>query len=212
MTRKAVIFFGTDGTGKTTQANLLVSKLNARGLKAKKAWIRGRHSLAFFISRFMFSLGDTHYFPHPSAVGGKILDTRNIRGKWIWAMIEFVSVIPLIIKRVYIPLMFGYVVVAERYVVDTIVYNEFFIGSSFNPFAKVLLHMIPKGSEIVHLDALKSDVMSRKSTDIFSEKFVDYQLKRYRSFATLLGALSVNSSAQSVDSICNCIFQKFLQV
>jgi hypothetical protein len=210
MTVQAVVFFGADGTGKTTQANLLIAQLSGRGFKTKKAWIRGRHTIAFFLSQILIKVGFPHLLSQPNTIGGKIVDTRCIAGKWIWALIEFVSVLPLIIRRIYIPLLMGYVVVAERYVVDTVVYNEFFIGQSFKPFAKILLRMIPKHSQIVHLDASKVDVISRRSDDVLLEDFVDYQLQRYRKFALRLGAITINTSFQSIDVVSERILNNFL--
>ncbi len=201
MQRRVVVFFGSDGTGKTTQAQLLMKEFRDRGYKVSRAWIRGRHSLAFFISRLLLKLGFKGYFVAPYAPGGKILDSRTLKGKRIWSLIEFVSVVPLIIRRMYVPLLLGYKVVAERYVVDTVIYNSYYLGSSFDFYARILMHMIPKGSLIVHMDASLNDVMSRRTDDLVSEKFIEYQLTSYRKYANVLHALSINSSALGIEEI-----------
>lgn len=138
------------------------------------------------------------------------MDSRTLHGKWVWSFLEFVSVVPLVIRRMYLPLMLGQTIVAERYVIDTIVYNRFYLGSKFNAYARILLHMIPKGSFLIHLDASKNDVMSRRTDDMVSEKFISFQLESYRDFADRMHALSINTSNEGIDEasrrILNSVF------
>jgi thymidylate kinase len=209
---KAVIFFGSDGTGKSTQAILLKGELEKSGTRVKRIWIRGRHTLAFIVSQILLSLGFRSFLPFRAAPRGKILDTRSIPGKEVWSLIEFLSVLPLIFSRVYIPLARGYMLVAERYVIDTIVYNKFFIGEAFNPYSRILLKMIPKGSLLVHLDASRKDVLSRRSDEIFSLDFIDYQLREYRRMSSKLGALTINTSEESIDSANRRILERLEQI
>ena len=208
MKPRAVIFFGSDGTGKSTHAQLVIEELRRDGYKARRAWIRGRHSLAFLVSQVLLGLGYKYSLPQVGARGGKVLDSRKLRAKWAWSLLEFVSVVPLLIRRVYIPLRLGYCVVSERSVVDTAVYNGYFIGSPFDRYTRVLMHMIPRNSLIVHFDAEMSDVTKRRTGDILSEDFIDYQLKSYRVFARQLHAFSVNTSEESIDEVNTKILQK----
>lgn len=205
---RVVIFFGSDGTGKTTQAKLLTKRFNEEGYKVSRAWIRGRHSLAFLISQLLLKLGYKGYFIAPYAPGGKILDSRTLPGKRIWSLIEFVSVVPLIIRRVYLPLMLGRSVIAERYVIDTIVYDNYYIGSAFHSYARILSHMIPKDSLLVHLDARESDAMSRRLDDLVSRRFIEYQLESYRTMASRLQALSINTSVEGIEGTNRRILQR----
>jgi thymidylate kinase len=208
MKPRSVIFFGADGTGKSTHAQLIMEHLGKEGIKARKAWIRGRHSLAFLVSQALLRLGYRYSLPFVGAPGGRILDSRKLSAKWAWSLLEFVSVVPLVIERVYIPLRLGYWVISERSVVDTAVYNSYFIGSSFDGYARVLLHMIPRNSLIVHFDAELSDVSKRRRGDIISEGFIDYQLRSYRDFARRLRAFSVDTSEEPIDKVSMRILQK----
>lgn len=210
MVPRVVVFFGSDGTGKTTQAGLLTEELNRKGFKVSRAWIRGRHSFAFFISQFLLKLGYRGYIIAPYAPGGKILDSRTLPEKRMWSFIEFVSVVPLIIGRVYFPLLLGRRVIAERYVIDTVVYNNYYIGSSFKAYARILLRMIPKDSLIVHLDASENDVMSRRLDDLVSRRFIEYQLENYRAIASSLHALSINTSVEGIEEASKRILQRMI--
>lgn len=209
--RRVVVFFGSDGTGKTTQAELLAKRFNEEGYKVSRAWIRGRHSIAFFISQLLLKLGYKGYFIAPYAPGGKILDSRTLREKRLWSLIEFVSVVPLIIRRMYLPLILGRNIIAERYVLDTIVYDNYYIGSPFRMYAKILLHMIPKDSLLVHLDASESDVMSRRVDDLVSKRFIEYQLESYRAMASRLHALSINTSVEGIEEANKRIIQRMVE-
>jgi thymidylate kinase len=205
---RAVLFFGSDGTGKTTQARLLLAELRGRGIKSRKVWIRGRHTFSFAISMIMLKLGYGGFLLHAGAPGGKILDPRRIPGKKFWAFVEFASVVPLILVRFYIPRLLGYYIVAERYVVDSIVYNRFFLGSDFDPYAKVLLHMIPVDALSVHLDATRAEVLSRRADDTFSVSFVDYQLREYRRLAAALSALRIDTTKTSIEETSRLILER----
>jgi thymidylate kinase len=202
---KVIVFFGSDGTGKSTQAALLIEKLEKRGFKTKRVWIRGRHSLAFFVSQVLLKLGYQSYIAAPDAPAGKILDSRKLPCKRLWSLIEFLSIAPLVFRRVYIPLTFGSSIVAERFVIDSIVYNSYFIGKEFDPYAKILLHMIPGNALLIHLDASREDVLSRRSGEIFSVDFIDFQLGQYRIFARKLHALSIDSSTNSIEKTSEII-------
>src|SRR5437016_9013622 len=128
MVPKLVSFFGPDGAGKSTQVRILVNRLGPAGLRVKKVWIRSPHTLAFIVSRLLFRLGLYRVAVNPFGLGAKqpLVYPQSL-SKGIWAFIETISVLPLILLRVYLPLWMGYRLVAERYVVDTIVTISYFI-------------------------------------------------------------------------------------
>ena len=208
--RKTVIFFGADGTGKTTQATVVLEEFRRSGFKARKVWIRARHSLAFAISQLLIKLGYPLVFgkQNISAAGIseiKVLDTRDLPAKWLWSLLEFVSVVPLMLIRVHIPLLLGYYIVAERCVIDTIVYNQFFIGNSFDVYARILFRLLPKDALFIHLDAERQDVLMRREGDILPKSFTDYQLMQYRFMATRINALSINTSSNDISEVSRVI-------
>lgn len=179
----------------------MIETLVRRGDKVRRAWIRGRHLFAFVISQVLLKLGYTATIAQAGAPGGKILDSSRLPEKRLWSLVEFLSVAPLALVRVYIPLLLGYRVVAERYVIDSVVYNSYFLGRYFDRYARLLLRMIPKGALLIHLDATRDDVLSRRKGDILSEGFVEYQLRQYRALSSKLNALSIDSSSEGIVSI-----------
>jgi thymidylate kinase len=197
-TPRAIIFFGSDGTGKTTQANILVGKLRGRGIRTKKTWIRGRHTLAFVVSKVLQKLNQERPMVPDRYHLWFLLDTNETIRTRVWSLLEFVSVVPLVVYRMYVPLLLGYRVVAERYVVDTVIFNQYYIGHSFDPYGRILMRMVPKNSLLIHLDGLERDILKRRSEDGTPLAFVEYQLKTYRSLASTLHALTINTSLNDI--------------
>ncbi len=156
----------------------------------------------------MLKLGYSKTIVQTGAPGGKILDSRTLPGKRFWSLVEFSSAVPLALIRVYIPLLLGYQVVAERYVIDTLVYNSYFIGGDFDAYARILLMMIPRNSLLIHLDARKEDVLARRKGDILSEEFIEHQLTQYRKIASRLNALSIDTSSNDMSSVREMIAKR----
>jgi ABC-type branched-subunit amino acid transport system ATPase component len=111
-----VILFGPDGAGKSTQVEFMMQYFTANGVRVRKAWIMSLHSLAFIVS---YVLAQLLGLRSPEEFRAKYAYSKAFRS--VWYFIELVSVLPLILIRVHIPMLLGYVVIAERFVVDSIV-------------------------------------------------------------------------------------------
>jgi thymidylate kinase len=204
-TPRAIIFFGSDGTGKTTQANILVGKLRGRGIRTKKTWIRGRHTLAFIVSKVLQKLNQERPVTPDRYYLWFLLDTGETIRTRVWSLLEFVSVVPLVIYRMYVPLLLGYRVVAERYVVDTVIFNQYYVGHSFDSYGRILMRMVPKNSLFIHLDGSERDILRRRSEDGTPLAFVEYQLRNYRSLASTLHALTINTSLNDIEATAEVV-------
>ena len=194
----AIIFFGVDGAGKSTQANLLSSMYKMRGFKVKRCWLRARHSFSYLLSRILLLIGN------PSTIsqsGIKILDTRRLPEKKLWSFLEFISVLPIILYRMILPISMGYVVIADRFVLDTIVYNRFFIGEDFKIYEKMLMSMLPRNSLLIHMDVSRKELTKRRVDD-WPINFIEFQLKEYRELVRAranLVMVSIDTSRKSVE-------------
>lgn len=206
---KAIIFFGPDGSGKTTQADLLVKEINNRGIKTRKVWLRSLHTLAFIISAAAMrclSLENVYQFRT------KYSHARGF--KPIWYLIEFVSILPLILYKFYLPISRGYVIVAERFVIDWIVTlayatrNESLMDSML---AKMVLKFIPSNSLLVFVDASYDAITSRGRTEDAID-FIQFQRQSYKNFAIQLSAFVIDTSNKTVDEVHNSILQRAYNV
>jgi len=194
---RAIIFFGPDGAGKTTQAHLVLKLLKKNGLRVKLVWLRGRHSIAFYISAFFMRLGYYGTFESPNGTSYKAFDPDLLpKIRSLWKLIEFISVLPWIILRFHVPLFLGYNIVAERYVVDTAVYLGYWLDLDFSqsPLIKVLLAFIPKDSFLIHMDAETNVLLKRRFNDTINKDYIEFQRKAYAYFAERLGAVTINTS------------------
>lgn len=192
---RAIIFFGPDGSGKTTQANMLVSELNRKGIRNKKLWLRSLHTLAFLISKvsmYVMKLNDVYQL--------RTKYSHHTAFRIIWYSIEFVSILPLILTRFYLPLLQGYVIVAERFVIDWVVSVAY---ATNNPslvdswFATWMMYFIPKQSVLVYIDAEYDSILSRRGAEDSFES-IEFQRTCYSKFAQKLHALQIDSSNKGI--------------
>jgi thymidylate kinase len=192
---RAIIFFGPDGSGKTTQANMLISELDRKGIRNKKLWLRSLHTLAFLISKasmYIMKLDDIYQ------LRTKYSDHAAFR--IIWYSIEFVSILPLILAKFYLPLLQGYVIVAERFVIDWVVSVAY---ATNNPslvdswLASFVMYFIPKQSVLVYIDAEYSSILSRRGAKDSFES-IEFQRTCYSKFAQKLHALQLDTSNKGI--------------
>jgi len=198
-----IAFFGPDGSGKTTQAQLLYNYLRAHGKKVKIAWIRSPHTLAFLLSCFLIKLGFCRIVENPFGKKKEFPSVHTNRLlRLFWSLLEFVSVIPLILIRVYVPLLLGYTVIAERYLADTIVNISYytkdldFVRSST---AKILLGFIPKNARLIHIDADYPTLLKRRGVYVEAFDFIQFQRKGYDIINNLIHTTSINTSNINIE-------------
>jgi hypothetical protein len=110
------------GSGKSTQARLLAAYLASRGFKVKVVWVKSFHTLAYVLSRLYQKLSprsvELNMYGHIIRI--KPLCQGKLR-RPIWAWIEFISIAPKIFIEVYLPSLVGKTIVAERYLIDSVV-------------------------------------------------------------------------------------------
>ena len=202
MVPRLIAFFGPDGTGKSTHAEILVNHFKSHKNKVRKVWIRAPHTLAYLFSRFFVKIGFYRIVSNSFGRQVKIPAVHTSRSfRLFWPMIELVSVLPLVLFRVYIPLFLGYTLVAERYLVDTVVTIAYFINDpSFlqGHTAKLLLCFIPKNTVFIHLDSDYSTIMERRSHIVEPYDFIEFQKMGYKMIGNSVGAKFIDTSNVSV--------------
>ncbi len=224
-------FFGPDGSGKSSQVNLLLQRYLNRNVKARKYWIRSPHTLAYLLWEVALKVG---FFRTISNKSGSYIKVPCVNRSWLmgrlWALVEWVSVLPFVV-RADLYLLCGYTLIAERYLIDTLTFVAFSIDDpkfAQSPLAKLYLALIPKKTRFIFIDADYQTIYKRKSifvnltnpqdasnmavgTSIKSElepqAFIDFQRAIYQSIAKTTHALTINTAENSMQQTSRLIQQ-----
>ncbi|MEM2704257.1 MAG: hypothetical protein QXR45_13990 [Candidatus Bathyarchaeia archaeon] len=196
---KLIYFFGPDGTGKTTHADLIAASLKLMGFRVWRAKIKHHHTIVYLILKLMekgnYNVQMINYYGFHEEL------THKIRS--VWKIIEIASFFIALMYRVYLPALLGYIVVCDRYVLDTIVTLSYFLKEPnfvLSTYAKVLVGLIPKNSFLFHLDADTNTIMFRKLDEPLTYELIEY----YRRIYTLL-LKAYSLKAEKIDTTTEAI-------
>ncbi|QOJ79268.1 hypothetical protein IG193_02050 [Infirmifilum lucidum] len=189
-----ICLFGPDGSGKSSLARVLAEVLTRRGFRVRVSWMRGTHTLAsllaVFLSRFWAFRGrDNPYY--------NISIPRKMRR--LWQLLEFASVIPVILSRFILPRLLGYCVIAERYLPDFIVWVSLTtrdVSYLRSLEARFLLALSEKASVKVYVRASEAELAKRRN-DVGSG-FIVKQLELYDKIAKAINAQVIDTTGKTV--------------
>jgi thymidylate kinase len=198
-----ISIFGPDGSGKSTQARLLAAYLASRGFKVKVVWIKSFHTLAYVLSRLYQKLSprsvELNMYGHIIRI--KPLCQGKLR-RPIWAWIEFISIAPKIFIEVYLPSLVGKTIIAERYLIDSMVSIAYAIDDDkidSKLITRIFLHLIPKNSVLIHLDSDYETVRKRRQNLTDPEEFFRFQRRLYDRLSARLGATRINTCEHDIE-------------
>jgi len=224
-----VHFFGPDGAGKTTQVNILVDLLSRQGIPTRKIWVRSPHTLAFLLWRLFVKIGFYRLVINPFGPPGKLpgVDRSRVLRRF-WSSVEFLSVLPFIARVSY--LKRHHVLIAERYLVDTVTTVAYFLDDldfikSWT--SRLLLRFIPKDTAFVFLDTDYSTIFDRRaplvtqkqsssarrgygaipSCPVEPRSFIEFQRRAYASLSKSLDPLKIDTSKNSIKETSMIIIQ-----
>ncbi len=193
---------GADGTGKSTQAQLVLGHLKAEGIAVEHRWVR----FPFFLSIPLLAyakLRGWSWYEQTGTVRHGYWDFRGspvLRTLLPWTLLADAAIAAL--RRVYTPLWRGRTIVCERFVLDMLVDLSVAIG---NPAihrtipGRLFPRLIPRDSGVAVMDLDAATIRSRRA-DLQLDRRLEERLAMFRILAHDLSLPIIRSSA-SVDEV-----------
>jgi thymidylate kinase len=197
---KLIYFFGADGSGKTTHANLITTLLKQNGVKTWRASVKYHHTLSFLLLKLLITRGGAdpriNYYGFSGELANKI--------RLPWKILELLSLLPVVFYRVLIPSFLGYIVICDRYLLDSLVTLSYFLKDTemlTGTIAQLLVKLIPKKSLLVYFKVDTDLALSRKTDEPLSTQLIEYYKKAYGIVVSYSGLpiLSIDTSDVSIE-------------
>jgi thymidylate kinase len=198
---RVVYLSGIDGTGKTTQAELLVASFRASGIAARYVWLRFPQYLSLPVLGLSRLLGVTRY---RTLNGQRVGHWEFGRARWLARLLLWAQVVDARIaaaRRIEPLLAAGVTVVVDRFVYDIVVD----IASAADEpslldgrAARRLLQLVDPASAIL-LDA-PVDIIRRRRRDLEDDDSLGARADLYRRLAARLGVQTIDAT-QTRDAV-----------
>ncbi len=205
MTAPLIYITGCDGTGKSTQASLLVAAGAAGGKSARRVWLR----FPFFFSAPLLAYARTQGLSwHETSAGVRhgYWDFRSSRVMRLFPWLLLVDAALAGCWNIFLPLWHNQMIVCERYVLDMLVdlslaFNDKTIFTRL-PF-RWYFKLLPRQAVIILLD-LDAQTIRARRPDLISDKTLEQRLSAYRALAAHLNITPL-SSQDTIENIQNHI-------
>ncbi len=174
-----ICFTGIDGSGKTTLSKYLVEEMSKQRIKTKYLWwLEAENSIFRKFLRFIGHRGKNREKQNYN--GAKKIVKFPIIGA-AYQYFVLLDYLRQTIFKVSLPLIFGEVIVCDRYIYDTIIafsiefdYSE----EKFQRMLKIFGHLVPK-PDILFLIDVPTNVALQRKKDIPSIEYLSKPKKMY---------------------------------
>jgi len=181
-----IAFSGTDGSGKSTQIELLSQVLKDKGRKVKVVWARGGYTPIFSFLKQVLRMLSADRIPKSGASQSrsKMLERKSISSIWI----AIATLDLLLFYGVYVRLLciFNFTVICDRYIEDTRIDFERNFSDIFNSESlswKILNWLLPtpKASFLLYIPVEVSLARSKAKDEPFPDtpETLSFRLKAY---------------------------------
>jgi len=190
-----ICLFGPDGSGKSTLAKALVDVFERGHYRVRLSWMRGTHTFMSLLAKHLFK---TSSFGGDRSPRRRVSIPRSLRG--IWQLLEFASLLPVLIARFVLPSKLGFVVIAERSLPDFIAWVSMTTDDPAykdSLAAKFLKALTSQAKVKVYVTA-RPEVLHERRPDT-SLSSVSDQLATYEELANSLSAFRLDTSDRSAE-------------
>jgi thymidylate kinase len=193
--RPRVIYLcGNDGTGKTTQARLVVGDLERRGVRVRYVWLRFPQLVSLPILALSRALGITRY----RTVGGQRVGRWEFhRAKWLAKALLWTQVVDAALfrlARVDLAVHSGTTVVLDRFALDIVV--DIAAAADDHTLLDTvparILRRLAGNARIALLDADSARLRDRR-VDLVDDPLLERRAVLYRQLALLAGLPTIDA-------------------
>jgi thymidylate kinase len=201
-TPRFIYITGCDGTGKTTQARLLLEQLQAQGVRARHVWLRFPFTFSLPLLAYARLRGYSWYENESGFRHGYWDFQRSwlMREIFPWALLLDAALAA--IRHIYVPLWRGEIIVCERFALDMLVDLSVATGETglINQLpGRLFLRLLPARSQMIILD-LDAPMVRCRRPDLSFDHRLDERLAAYRQLSAGL-KIAPFSSRQPVEAI-----------
>jgi len=186
---------GVDGTGKTTHASAIVQQIRSGKKKCVYRWFH----YAWFLSLPLLAYARLRGFSGYKLVEGQSYGWWNFKRSRVlchvlpWLMLVDAFFFALI--KIRLPILFGYTVVADRYIYDILVDLMQGIGEPqlhWRRVGRFFLKLVPRNSSVVLLD-LDIEKLKARRDDLENDESLDARSSHYHRLAHDMGVAIINT-------------------
>lgn len=198
-----VCIIGVDGTGKTTQAKLLIHKLTQENCIAEYRWVRFHHLFSLpllFIARFL-KLSEVQKIDENSEIGYHYFERSKIIS-FLYPYLLYIDTLIDVFLKIYIPILSGKLLVCDRFIYDTLVdvmvstKNYDFLNSKL---CTMYINLIPKNAIVLML-ATEESILKGRRVDVFCDKTLPLRIKLYKQVSEYFSIPFIDASL-NIDEI-----------
>jgi hypothetical protein len=199
---------GCDGTGKSTQASLLVDALTSRGIRPRRLWLR----FPFVFSIPLLAYARLRGFSWYEQVAGVRHGYWDFHLSWLlktifpWLLLLDAALASIV--KIYLPILFGRTIVCERFVIDMLV--DLSLATRDRNLHKRLpgrtfKSLLPKDTSIILLDLDVKSIRARRP-DLITDCRLEDRLETFRHISDDLD-LRIFSSSTPMHELNRSILQ-----
>ncbi|MGI6078572.1 MAG: hypothetical protein ACOYCB_10520 [Fastidiosipilaceae bacterium] len=208
MKGKLICIIGPDGTGKTTQANLLVDYLRQQGTDCGYKWLRFHHffSLPVLAVARLMGLSRVETLESGKKIGYHEFHRSRLFST-VYPYVLFIDTLLFMTLKVTIPIkLFGKTIVCDRFIYDTLVDLMISTKNSdilYSGVARRYVAIIPKNCLVMAFSGDEETLRSRRE-DIQYDKVLPQKIHYYDlicdafSIPTIDASLPIRTVEQSV--------------